>query len=87
MSFDARRAYAIRAGSIMGVLLLVAAAYEGLRTKSDHCPKSTPTKGFACDPGPGVHNHTGLALGLAVSAVVVFIITALFAYFCKPRYD
>jgi hypothetical protein len=71
------RTWATRLGAIAEIGLLAAATYYALWTPPHHCPRSTPTRRYACDPPPPTHPHVGLALALGVASILLWLAVAV----------
>ncbi len=68
---------------MLGVITLLGAGYAALWSTQLACPKSTPTHGYACDlPAPD-HPHLGLAVGLGLLALGLFVPSGLIAHFWR----
>ena len=46
-----------RFGTVVGLALMAYALYRAVTPPSNHCPQSTPQRGYACDAGPPSHPH------------------------------
>ena len=77
------RVWMLRVGALVGVAMLVGAAYSALRTPSYRCPHSTPQRRYACDVPAPTHPHLLLALMLAV--VGVLLLAGIAAVAVRPR--
>jgi hypothetical protein len=79
---DWRRAFLRRAGTVIGVAVMVYALYHAVTPPPNHCPQSTPQRGYACDVGPPSHPHFLLWLLVAFGGLAVVVASRrLFAYF------
>ena len=79
---DWHRTLLRRLGTVTGLAVMVFALYRALTPPPNHCPRSTPQIGYACDVGPPSHPHFLLWVLVAVGGCAVVVASRhFFAYF------
>jgi hypothetical protein len=74
-----------RLGTVVALAVTTYALYRAVTPPSNHCPQSTPQRGYACDVGPPSHPHFLLWLLVAAGGLAILVGSRRFLAYYDDR--